>query len=182
MQYYLVVPDRTETAGSTRTGTSMLQYLAQFGRSVVAHIWIWVGVPITIWNAEREFAENTGNSPCLELQINRINIGSLPCGCELVAYITIRNRGSDSQATEWQLCGKGDKGISLISNEAVQVRFEPMGGDLADHPIRRSQTRRGVITFIVQGISEAQARQLTCLFLVCRDGLNVRHESAALYL
>ena len=182
MQYYLVIPHRTETAGSTRTGTSMLQHLAQFGRSVVMHICMWVGAPITIRTAKRRFAENSGDSPCLELQISRIDIGALPCGCELVAHITIRNRGSDSQATEWQLCGRGDKGTSLISNEAVQVRFEPMGGDLADHPVRRSQTRRGVITFIVQGITEERARQITCWSLACRDGLNVRHKSDAQYL
>lgn len=160
----------------------MLQHLAQFGRSVVTHIWMWVGVPLTIWNAARGFDEQTERAPCLELQINRIDIAALPCGCELVAHITIRNRGSDSQATDWQLRGRGNKGISLTSDEAVQVKFEPMGGDLADNPLRRSQTRRGVVTFIVQGITEEQARQITCWALACRDGLNVRHESAAQYL
>jgi hypothetical protein len=157
--------------------------------SSIDNKWVLLtGSALLMWSCVRAcntkwgFAEQSTDSPCIEVQINRIDIGSLPCGCELVAHITVRNRGSDSQATDWQLRGRDNKGLSLTSDEAVQVKFEPMGGDLADHPIRRSQTRRGVVTFIVQGVSEAHARQITCWSLACRDGLNVRHESAAQYL
>jgi hypothetical protein len=134
------------------------------------------------WDEKRGLAERTADSPYFDLQINRIDIGPLPGGCELAAHITIRNRGSDSRASYWQLRGSDNKGISLTSNEAVQVKFEPMGGNLTDHPVQRSQTRRGVVTFIVLGITEEQARQITYWFLACQDDLNVRHESASQYL
>jgi hypothetical protein len=134
------------------------------------------------WDSKRRFAEQSAASPRFELQINRIDVSSLPCGCELTTHTTIRNRGSDSQTTDWQLRGSDNKGISLTSDEAIQAKFEPMDGALTNHSVRRSQTRRGVVTFIVQGISETQARQITYWFLACRDGLNVRHESAAQYL
>jgi hypothetical protein len=134
------------------------------------------------WSGQSALAEQVTDSPCLELQLHRIDIGSLPCGCELVAHIEVCNHGSDSQATNWQLRGSDDKGISLTTNDAIQVRFEPMGGDLTDHPVSRSQTRRGVVTFIAQGITDQQARQITHWSLACRDGLNECHESDAQYL
>lgn len=134
------------------------------------------------WDSKQRFAEQSEASPRFELQINRIDVSPLPCGCELITHITIRNRGSDSRATDWQLRGSDNKGISFTTDAAIQARFEPMDGDLTDHSVRRSQTRRGIVTFIVQGISETQARQISYWFLACRDGLNVRHESAAQYL
>jgi hypothetical protein len=88
------------------------------------------------WNAERQFAEESAASPHFELRINRIDVSSLPCGCELTTHITIRNRGSDSQATDWQLLGSDSKGVSLRSNEAIQAKFEPMDGDSTGHLIR----------------------------------------------
>src|SRR5271156_4021739 len=124
---------------------------------------------IRAWGARSEFAEQVADSPCLELQIDRIYISSLPCGCELVAHIEVCNRGSDSRATNWQLRGSDDKHISLTTNDAIQVRFEPMGGDLIDHPVRRNQTRRGVVTFIVQGTTDEQAKQITRWSVACLD-------------
>jgi hypothetical protein len=134
------------------------------------------------WDSKQRFAEQSATSPRFELQINRIDVSPLPCGCELITHITIRNRGSDSQATDWQLRGSDNKDISFTSHEATQAKFEPMDGDLTDPSVRRSQTRRAVVTFIVKGISETQARHITYWFLACRDGLNVHHESAAQYL
>jgi hypothetical protein len=134
------------------------------------------------WDATRRFAEQSAASPRFELRINRIDVSSLPCGCELTTHITIRNRGFDSQATAWQLLGSDSKGISLRSDEAIQAKFEPMDGDSTGDLVRRSQMKRGVVTFIVQGITEEQARQITYWFLACRDDLNGRHESAAQYL
>ena len=135
------------------------------------------------WDAERQFAEQSAASPRFELQIDRIDVSSLPCGCELTTHITIRNRGSDSQTTDWQLRGGSDnQSISLTSDEAIQAKFEAMDGDLTGHLVRRSQMRRGVVTFIVQGITEEQAKQITCWFLACRDDLDGRRESVAQYL
>jgi len=134
------------------------------------------------WDAARRFVEQAAASPCFELQINQIDIGSLPGGCELAAHITIRNRGSDSQATDWLLRGSDHKSMSLITGEAIQVKFEPMGGDLTDSPVQRSQTRRGIVTFIAHGITAEQAQQIAYWFLACRDDLKVCHESAAQYV
>jgi len=134
------------------------------------------------WDSKQRSAEQSARSPRFELQINRIDVSPLPCGCELITHITIRNRGSDSQVTDWQLRGSDSKGISFTSGEAIQAKFDPMDGDLTDQLVRSSQTRRGVVTFIVQGISETQARRISHWFLACRDALNGRHESAAQYL
>jgi hypothetical protein len=135
------------------------------------------------WDSKPRSSEQSAAFPRFELQVNRIDVSPLPCGCELTAHITIRNRGSDSQATDWQLRGGSDnQGISLTSDETIQARFEAMDGDSTGHLVRRRQMRRGVVTFIVQGITEEQTRQITYWFLACRDGLHRRHESVAQYL
>jgi hypothetical protein len=133
--------------------------------------------------AVQRIEELEHQNPYFELRINQIvAIRSNQNGCEIDVAVSIRNRGSDSRASDWYFRAHGGTLPQAIGAKAIRTAFEPEGGDLIDHPVKHNTSRQGIITFLAQGVTAEQAGQAAYAFLHCQDGRNFGWDSDIQYL
>ncbi len=131
----------------------------------------------SLFAAVRRIEELEHQDPYFEIRINNI-VATRPSqnGCEFDLDVSIRNRGSDSRASDWSYRGGGNN-TPGIGGKSIRVAFEPEGGDLIDHPVKHNTSRRGLITFFAQGVTAEQISQAASLFVHCQDGRNLGWDS-----